>query len=105
MTRIPSLAFAASAVLTGLLLGACASAPVNAAGARLDDIVRTPLAPTGPAVDAALGARSGVSLAPSRADEPERIRREEALRRELGVDQAPDGSWDGCSMRGWGEGC
>lgn len=105
MTRIPSLAFAASALLTGLLLGACASAPVNATGARLDDIVRIPLAPTGPAADAALAARSEVSLAPSRADEPERIRREEALRRELGVDQEPDGSWDGRFMRGWGEGC
>ena len=102
MTRISSLAFAASAVSTVMMLGACAS-PVNAAGARLDDIVRIPLAPTRPA--AALANRSALSLAPSRADEPERIRREEALRRELGVDHAPDGSWDGCFMRGWGEGC
>jgi len=101
MTRISSLAFAASAVLTVLLLGACAS-PVNAADARLDDIVRIPLASTRPA---ALADRGALSLAPSRADEPERIRREEALRRELGVDHAPDGSWDGCFMRGWGEGC
>jgi hypothetical protein len=103
MTRISSLAFAASAVLTVLLLGACAS-PVNSTGARLDDIVRIPLAPTR-AADAALADGGALSLAPSRADEPERVRREEALRRELGVDQAPDRSWDGCFKRGWGEGC
>lgn len=102
MTRTPlSIAFAADAVLAALLLGACASAP----DARLDDIVRIPLAPARPAADAAPAARCGTSLAPSCADESERIRREDALRRELGVDHAPDGSWDGCFRRSWGEGC
>jgi hypothetical protein len=105
MTRTSSLAFAAGAISTVLLLGACASAPVDGTDTRLDDIVRIPLAPSEPVANGALAARSGMALAPSTAGKPERIRREEALRRELGVDHALDGSWNGCFMRGWGEGC
>jgi hypothetical protein len=82
------LAFAAGAALT-LSLGACASASVDGTGTRLDDIVSFPL-----------GRREGPS-APAEL----RIRREDELRRELGVDQAPDGSWGRCFWRGWGEGC
>jgi|SoiMethySBSTD1v2_1073268.scaffolds.fasta_scaffold4891087_2 hypothetical protein len=88
MTRPSSLAFAAGAVLSVLLLGACASPPTGATGTRPDDIVRIPLASSGPITG-----------------EPQRVRREETLRRELGVDHAPDGSWDGCFVRGWGAGC
>jgi len=72
MTRNSPLAFTAAAVLTGLLLGACASAPADAADARLDDIVSIPLAAREPGADGALAARSGLALAPSRAGEPER---------------------------------
>jgi hypothetical protein len=88
MRRTRFLALAAGAALT-LFLGACASVSVDGTGTRLDDIVSIPL-----------GARER----PSTPAEP-RIRREDELRRELGVDQAPDGSWGRCFWRGWGEGC
>jgi hypothetical protein len=104
MTRTPSLVFAAGAAATLLLLGACAT-PLDASHPRLDDIVRIPLQRPDAADDGSLAARSGAALAPSAAGEPERVKHEEALRRELGVDYAPDGSWDGCFRRSWGEGC
>jgi hypothetical protein len=69
-------ALAAGIALTVPLLSACASLPT---GLRLDDIVSV--------------------------EEPPHAGREELLRRELGVDHAPDGSWNGCFVRGWGEGC
>ena len=100
MKRIAALALAA---LTVLLLGACATPPVDEGNAQLDDIMRIPLA-SAPVADSAVSASSGMALSSSSSDR-DRMRREEAMRHELGVDHAPDGSWDGCFMRGWGEGC
>ncbi|HEV7914190.1 MAG TPA: hypothetical protein VGP22_10500 [Albitalea sp.] len=93
-------ALAAGIALTVPLLSACASLP---AGLRLDDIVSVPLTPTGPR--STLAMQGGPALTAAHGEEPLRVRREEVLRRELGVDHAPDGSWNGCFVRGWGEGC
>jgi hypothetical protein len=89
MTRRSSLAFAACAVSSVLLLGACAAAPMEATGPRPDDIVLIPLG----------------SPQPSTTGQAQRVHREETLRQEVGVDHAPDGSWDGCFVRVWGAGC
>ena len=91
MTRTPrSLAISAGTILTVLLLGACASER----GIRVDDIVRIPL-----------GARSATALSAPAADGAERIRREDALRRDLSAGRASDESRDRCFLNGWIEGC
>ena len=88
MTRTPfSLGICTGAVMTVLLLGACASG-------RVDDIVRIPL-----------GARSATAPSAPAPDGDERIQREDALRRDLSMGRASDESRDRCSLNGWIEGC
>jgi hypothetical protein len=91
MTRTPlSLGLCAGALMTVLLLGACASER----GVRVDDIVRIPLT-----------ARSATAPSAPAPDGAERIQREDALRRDLSMGRASDESRDRCSLNGWIEGC
>lgn len=90
MTRtLASIASSAAAGLALLLLAACASER----GLQVDDIVRVPLA------------GGGRALSSPAADGTERIRREEALRRDLATGRASDESRDLCSVNGGIEGC
>ena len=78
--------------LCAVTLGACAS--LDGGTDRADDIVRLNLS--------AAPSRSVEQGTPTNAA---RVRREEQLRRELGVGQAPDGYHYGCFLRAWGPDC
>jgi hypothetical protein len=88
----------AAAALIAALLGGCAEAPLN-------DIVSIPLSSPKPTRADAPSPRPAMALTPSGARQQDGVAREEALRRQLGIDAAPDGSWNRCFSRAYGGGC
>ena len=93
--RAPTRALHCLLALCAVTLGACASLDGDAGtDHHADDIVRLNLS--------AAPSRNVEEGTPTNAA---RIRREEQLRRELGVGQAPDGYHYGCFSRDWVPGC